>query len=170
MAKHLFREKELSWLAFNERLLQEADRTDVPLIERLKFLGIYSNNLDEFFRVKVAILKRWNVNSPLPNPANLLKEIQEIVMVQSERFSQIYDRIIRDLESEKIFILNETQLNEEQGRFVKAFYEKSLRSKLMPIILSKKRELPDLRDAMIYLAVELRTKGEKEKEIKALLS
>lgn len=169
MAKQLFRDKELSWLAFNERLLQEADRTDVPLIERLKFLGIYSNNLDEFFRVKVAILKRWNVNSPLPNPANLLKEIQEIVMVQSERFSQIYDRIIRDLESEKIFILNETQLNEEQGRFVKAFYEKSLRSKLMPIILSKKRELPDLRDAMIYLAVELRTKGEKEKEIKALI-
>ena len=83
-------------------------------------------------------------------------------MVQSERFSQIYDRIIRDLEREKIFILNETQLNEEQGRFVKAFYEKSLRSKLMPIILSNKRELPDLRDAMIYLAVELRTKGEKE--------
>lgn len=169
MAKIVSREKELSWLAFNERLLQEADRVDVPLLERLKFLGIYSNNLDEFFRVKVAILKRWSIQSGTPNPANLLKEIQEIVLVQSDRFSEIYDRIIHALESENIFILNETQLSDEQGRFVKEFYEKSLRSKLMPIILSKKRELPDLRDAMIYLAVELRTMDEKAKEIKALI-
>lgn len=169
MAKYQYRNKELSWLSFNERLLQEADRKDVPLIERLKFLGIYSSNLDEFFRVKVAILKRWGLNRGTNNPASLLKQIQEIVLQQSERFSLIYDHIIRDLETEKIFILNETQLTPEQGLFVKEFYEKSLRAKLMPIILSKKRELPDLRDAAIYLAVELRTKGDKEKDIKALI-
>ena len=170
MNRYSYRAKELSWLSFNERLLQEADRIEIPLIERLKFLGIYSNNLDEFFRVKVAILKRCSGSSEVGNPATLLKKIQEIVVAQSKRFSTIYDRIILDLEKEDIYILNETQLNPEQGQFVREFYEKTLRPMLMPIIISKKRDLPDLKDAVIYLAVELKTIGDDgAKTIRSLI-
>lgn len=170
MKRYQYRAKELSWLSFNERLLQEASRKEVPLLERLKFLGIYSSNLDEFFRVKVALIKRSLGSVAGSDPGRLLKQIQEIVVSQSNQFSTIYDDIICELEKEKIFILNETQLNEEQGKFVKEYYEKTLRSKLMPVILSRKRELPELRDAIIYLAVEMKGIVEgQEKIIRSLL-
>lgn len=124
--------KEITWLAFNERVLQEADKPEVPLIERIKFLGIYSNNMDEFFRVRVAILKRLaQLGHPKKfdgiNPNEILKEINRIVMLQSLEFARVYENIILDFEKENIFFINEKQLNEQQGQFVRQFFVKNVR-------------------------------------------
>lgn len=154
------RNKEVSWLSFNERLLQEASRHEVPLIERLKFLGIYSNNLDEFFRVRVAILRRLASIGNLTlsegeKPHDILEKIEEIVVAQSYRFEEIYNQILRELADEGIFIINEKQLTPEQGDYVTAYFKKEVRPRIMPIILKKSLPLPLLRDDAIYLAVIL---------------
>jgi polyphosphate kinase len=158
--------KEITWLAFNERVLQEADKPEVPLIERIKFLGIYSNNMDEFFRVRVAILRRLaQLGHPKKfdgiNPNEILKEINRIVMLQSLEFARVYENIILDFEKENIFFINEKQLNEQQGQFVRQFFVKNVRPRIMPLIITKERELPDLKDETIYLAVQLKTYTKK---------
>ncbi|MBN2166282.1 MAG: polyphosphate kinase 1 [Marinilabiliaceae bacterium] len=165
--------KEISWMAFNERVLQEAARKNVPLIERIKFLGIYSNNLDEFFRVRVAILKRLTILTDSSiyekySPADTLIKINQLVIKQSERFLQVYEDIIKDLEKENIYILNENTLNKEQGQFVRNYFTKHIRPRLMPLIINNERNLPDLRDEAIYLAVQFTTK-EKNNETYALI-
>jgi len=155
-----YRSKELSWLSFNERLLQEAEKQTVPLIERIKFLGIYSNNLDEFFRVRVAILKRiaqLDSNTFLDGgyPLDILKEIRLLVQKQQERFGKIYAGLIKELAENDIHLINEEQLTPEQGEFVLEYFQNKVRPKLMPIIVAKSRNVPDLKDDAIYLAVEL---------------
>ncbi len=155
-----FRSKEISWLSFNDRVLQEASRRNVPLIERIKFLGIYSNNMDEFFRVRVAVLKRivqLDKNTVFEGgaPKDILKDIHNEVIRQSRKFAKTYDDIIEGLQEEGIYLINETDLTEDQGNFVKRYFQKKVRGNLMPIIISKKRELPDLSDNGIYLGVYL---------------
>ena len=155
-----FRSKEISWLSFNDRVLQEASRKNVPLIERIKFLGIYSNNMDEFFRVRVAVLKRivqLDKNTVFEGGAakDILKDIHNEVIRQSRKFAKTYDDIIEGLQEEGIYLINETDLTEDQGNFVKRYFQKKVRGNLMPIIISKKRELPDLSDNGIYLGVYL---------------
>jgi polyphosphate kinase len=155
-----YRSKELSWLSFNERLLQEAEKPEVPLIERIKFLGIYSNNLDEFFRVRVAILKRiaqLNRNKMLDGgyPLDILNELHKTVLRQQKRFSTIYNSLINELKEHDIHLINEKQLTETQGLFVHEYFQSNVRPNLMPIILTKNLELPDLHDDAIYFAIEL---------------
>ena len=161
MSVENFRSKEISWLSFNERVLQEASRDNVPLIERIKFLGIYSNNMDEFFRVRVAILKRIVQLDKTTvfeggSPQEILKEINELVVKQGKMFGEVYDKIIADLAKEDIYILNEKDLTDDQGEFVKRYFQKKVRGNLMPIIINKRRPLPDLADDGIYLAVYLK--------------
>ncbi|HWR99727.1 MAG TPA: polyphosphate kinase 1 [Prolixibacteraceae bacterium] len=160
------RNKELSWLSFNERLLQEASKKEVPLIERLKFLGIYSNNLDEFFRIKVAILRRLATIDNLvltegEQPAEILNQIEQTVVKQSKWFERIYSQLLKDLAEEDIFIINETQLTAEQGEYVTAFFKEEVRPRIMPVIVKKNQPLPSLNDDAIYLAVVM-TKSKKE--------
>ena len=154
------RSKEISWLSFNERLLQEASKNEVPLIERLKFLGIYSNNLDEFFRVRVAILRRLAMIGQLElaeggNPREVLSQIEEIVVEHSIRFEDIYNQILKELADENIYIINEKQLTAEQGEYVTLFFKREVRPRIMPIILKKSTKMPLLRDDAIYLAVDM---------------
>lgn len=156
----LLRSKEISWLSFNERLLQEASKPEVPLIERLKFLGIYSNNLDEFFRVRVAILRRLAMIGQLTlaeggNPRDVLSQIEEIVIEQSNRFEEIYNQILKELAEENIYIINEKQLTTEQGEYVTLYFKREVRPRIMPIILRKGAKMPLLRDDAIYLAVDM---------------
>ncbi|MGA1976792.1 MAG: polyphosphate kinase 1 [Bacteroidales bacterium] len=167
--------KEISWLSFNERVLQEAENKEVPLIERFKFLGIYSNNLDEYFRVRVATLKRLSQFGLKSkdilgyNPKATLKKIQEIVIEQNVRFEKIYSTLIQELDKHKIHIINEKQLNHEQSEFVRNYFITEVRNRLMPYLIEKDAELPNLTDDAIYLAISLYKKKDPGKKRYALL-
>ena len=160
-----YRNKEISWLSFNGRVLQEAADPSVPLFERLRFLGIFSTNQDEFFRVRVATLKRLaQVRKHTPdllrdNPKRILKEIQTQVLEQQKIFNGVYQDILVALAHEDIYIVNEKQLNPEQSSFVRSYFRREVRPKLIPLMLDQIDDLPDLRDQSIYLAVML-SKGE----------
>lgn len=161
--------KEISWLSFNERVLQEADNKNVPLLERLKFLGIYSNNLDEYFRVRVATLKRLtdyrNAKEILGyDPRKTLKKIQKIVLSQNQVFEKIYSDIIKELAKNKIHIINETQLDKSQSEFVADFFHNEVRTRLMPFMIEPDSNLPNLTDDAIYLAILLRKKKSNKRK------
>ncbi len=153
--------KEISWLSFNERVLQEAENKDVPLLERFKFLGIYSNNLDEYFRVRVATLRKLShlgaksKNILGYNPKATLKRIQEIVLEQNTKFEKIYKSLIQELSNHNIYIINEKELNQEQSEFVREYFLTEVRTRLMPFMIEKDSELPNLTDDAIYLAIQL---------------
>ena len=158
--KHINRE--LSWLQFNERVLQEAMDYSVPIIERLRFLGIFSNNRDEFFRVRVASIRRMTqvVSGKEEklgfSPRKLLKDIQQTVEQQEVLFTNTFRKIISDLEKENIFFKNETELSPLQKVFVQQYFQEKVRPLLFPIILNNLSNPDALRDNSIYLALWLR--------------
>lgn len=153
--------RETSWLHFNGRVLQEAADPRNPLIERLKFLGIFSNNRDEFFRVRVATLTRMikvdRLHHALSvNPRKTLKEINEIVVSQEKDFIRIYQEIVNELRMQDIFIINETQLTESQGALIRRYFQEQVRVFLFPMMISNLKDMSSLRDKSIYLAVTLK--------------
>ena len=159
--------REISWLYFNDRVLQEAADITVPLIDRVKFLAIFSSNLDEFYRVRVATLTRLaNLNEKSKallgyNPKKVLNQIKTLVVKQEKKFNNLYENIIvKQLAEEKIFILNEKQLNVARGAFVKKHFREKLLSTLVPIMLDDAMPMPELHDRAIYFFVKL-TKGKK---------
>jgi polyphosphate kinase len=166
--------KEISWLSFNGRVLQEAENKEVPLIERFKFLGIYSNNLDEYFRVRVATLKRLSQFGARSktilgySTKATLKKIHEIVLSQNAKFEKIYSGLIRELDNHKIHIVNEKQLNPEQTEFVQKYFHKEVRTRLMPFLIEKDTDLPNLTDDAIYLAIYLEKKETQKKRFALL--
>jgi polyphosphate kinase len=166
--------KEISWLSFNARVLQEAENKEVPLLERFKFLGIYSNNLDEYFRVRVAGLKRL---STLPSkskvilgydPKATLKTIHEIVISHNEKFERIYAGLLKELAMHNTHIIDEKQLNQEQAEFVRKYFHTEVRTRLMPFLIEKDSSMPNLTDDAIYLAIHL-SKKDTQKNRYALL-
>ncbi len=153
--------RELSWLAFNERVLQEAMDPDVPLIERFRFLGIYSNNQDEFFKVRVATIKRMiDVGETLggrnnEKPKKILNEIQKKVILLSDKFELTYQTLIRDLAKHHIHIINEQQLDGVQAEYARTFFQDKVLSVITPVMLHNVKKFPQLRDKSIYLAIKM---------------
>ena len=151
--------RDISWLSFNARVLQEAADPTVPLRERIRFLGIFSNNLDEFFRVRVATLKRMiQVGSKSKmhleaNPESILEEIQMTVLNQQSEFNRIWYGILEELKEEKIFLVTEKDLNPEQQEFVQRYYEEEVSPNVIPLMIESIQELTFLRDKSIYLGV-----------------
>ena len=162
--------REISWLSFNARVLQEAEDRSVPLFERLRFIGIFSNNLDEFFRVRVASVRRMldleNDEEILGDytAVSLYNKIQETVNVQQQRLQEIYREILQEMEAENIFIVNEKQLSREQGIVIRQYFQKKVLPNLVPIMVSKDNKFPYLRDRSVYLAVKMSNSEKSEKQ------
>ncbi len=163
-------------MLFNERVLQEAENTETPLLERLKFLAIFSSNNDEFFRVRVATLRRGEkktvrkAQSETQFSADItLAEIQRIAVIQQDRFNKVYTSILKELALQKIFIINELQLTDEQKIPVKEYFHKEVLPYLFPILIDDLKQIPHLRDRSIYLAVKLSDTTEQLKSKHALI-
>ena len=172
--------RDISWLSFNARVLQEAADNTVPLKERIKFLGIFSNNTDEFFRVRVATLKRMielenklhkgKLNMHLEeSPEKILEEIQLIVLRQQNEFHRVWEEIIEELRKENIFLVTEKQLTREQKVFVLRYFEEEVRSNIIPLMIENIPQLPYLRDKSIYLGVVMSSRDYAYKQKYALI-
>ena len=165
--KYIDREK--SWLAFNARVLQEAADDSVPLLDRLRFLGIFSNNLDEFFRVRFAAIRRLSLSGKSGekilggiSAQQLVKDITEIVIEHQTESLLILKGIENELETENIFIINENEISVEQEIFLKDFFIQKLSPELVTIILNDLAEFPLLKDNLGYLAIKLVMKTDAE--------
>ncbi|ERK13773.1 MAG: polyphosphate kinase 1 [Pantoea sp.] len=156
----LYIEKELSWLSFNERVLQEAADKSNPLIERMRFLGIYSNNLDEFYKVRFADLKRRILigeeqGSP-STPRHLLKKIQQRVLKSDQEFDALYNDLLLEMARNQIFLINERQLSPNQQVWLRYYFKHQLRQHITPILVNHDTDLIEfLKDDYTYLAVEI---------------
>lgn len=167
--------RDISWLSFNARVLQEAADPSVPLRERIRFLGIFSNNMDEFFRVRVATLKRMiqfgnKANMHLENdPQQIIDEIQMTVLNQQGEFNRIWEEVLKQLNDQKIFLRTEKELNPEQQAFVRNHFEEEVSSDVIPLMIENIPEFPMLRDKSIYLAVIMWKKESALKKKYALI-
>lgn len=169
--KNLYVERDISWMYFNQRILLEAAKPEVPILERLSFLGIYSNNLDEFFRVRVATLNRIveyadkNIKKERDTAANTLKQIGKLYNCYHNQFEHIFADILEELKQENIYIINETELTSEQEEFITSFYRNELNGSTNPLFLTSSCSLGEQTDEDIYLAVRL-TRCDVEGKIK----
>jgi polyphosphate kinase len=156
----LYIEKELSWLSFNERVLQEAADKSNPLIERMRFLGIYSNNLEEFYKVRFADLKRRIlIGEEQGTPTSLrhlLKKIQLRVQKSDQEFDALYNDLLLEMARNQIFLINERQLSPNQQEWLRYYFKHQLRQHVTPILINHDTDLIEfLKDDYTYLAVEI---------------
>ncbi len=167
--------RDISWLSFNARVLQEAADSTVPLRERIRFLGIFSNNMDEFFRVRVATLRRMiqfgnKANMHLENnPQQIIDEIQMTVLNQQGEFNRIWEQVLLQLNEQKIFLRTEKELSPEQQIFVRNYFEEDVSSDVIPLMIENIPDFPMLRDKSIYLAVVMWKKESALKKKYALI-
>ncbi len=170
-----FINREISWLSFNERVLQEAQDPTTPLIERLKFLGIFSNNRDEFYRVRVATIKRLSklgrkaIAIYGEDPKELLSKLQRKVIEQQNQFETTYQLLLKELAKNQVYIINETQLSITQQQYVRDYFESEVMPSLFPIMVDDSKPFPYMKDKVSYLYVKLNPKQEKQKMRYALI-
>lgn len=171
-----FNPRDITWLAFNERVLQEAMDESVPLPLRIRFLGIFSNNLDEFFRVRVAGLKRaMDFKNKLLSesfyqpPSKILKKITETVIQQQDNFNKTWDKIQEEMAEKKVFIKTHKNLNKEQREFVKTYFDEEVESNVIPILLHENTPMPYLRDKSLYIGIAMRKKEWQYKSSYAII-
>lgn len=168
MLKNVYVDRDISWMYFNHRILQEANKEYVPLHERLSFLGIYSNNLDEFFRVRVASLNRMLEGKVSHETEQQLRKTLKVINKLNETYSKEYtesvEKVFHELELHNIRLLTETELNDEQKEFLHSFFLDKLNGSINPIWLSEIDDFSSLEDNRIYLIVEkTEDKGGKKK-------
>ena len=154
-------DRDLSWMYFNRRILQEAGKTDIPLLERLSFLGIYSNNLDEFFRVRMATLSRIaecedkSVRIEREHARELIKQINKLNNAYAKEFEHTIGEVRKGMRAENIFLLKEDELDEEQQHFIRVFFRQKLSGFTSAVWLSAVKSLTDETDENIYLAIKM---------------
>ncbi len=153
--------RDISWLSFNARVLQEAKDDSNHIYDRLRFLGIFSNNLDEFFRVRVATLSRMERLGKAAkvhleeNPGKILKRIQETVLKQQSTFDSTYNQVIKEMTKKNVYIKNERRLTKKQKEFVTNYFNDKVRTQTVPLMIESILHMPYLRDKSVYLACVL---------------
>lgn len=160
--QYKYKNREISWLSFNERVLQEAVDESVPLVERLKFLGIYSSNMDEFFRIRFPVLLRYRNNEALYrfelagfSTDELLQQVQEKIFANNRLFEICFQNLVKELEKNKIKLVNEQNISPMHKSYVVNYFDEHVRSHIIPIILDQHKKIPTLVDKSIYLATKL---------------
>ncbi len=160
--------REISWLSFNERVLQEASDPKVPLLERLRFVGIFSNNMDEFFKVRYAKIQRISMGKipgksrhEIREAKRLLKQITDIAIKQQEKMRRVRRQIIEELRNHDVNIIDESKLDVQQGEFVRDFFLEKVSPRLFTIILNDLPEFPIIKDSSVYLSVKMSKQGEE---------
>lgn len=160
-----FIDKELSWLSFNERVLQEAGSKDSPLIQRLHYLGIFSNNMDEFYRVRVADVSRLAAFAAKTETQerfnDLLEKIQDRTKLLQKQFDRVFLDVLSALNKQHIYLINESQLDKEQALYVEQYFDRAVLPELDPVLLETGKPFPRVIDGYIYLAAKILT-GEKQ--------
>jgi len=166
MKKYTFKNRELSWLDFNERVLQEAADITVPLIERLRFIGIFSNNLDEFYKVRYATVKRLALSKERvkkfykgENAKDLLNLITERAIELQNRSNLILDFILKDLEKENIFIVDEQAIPKDSISYIESFFLDKIQPKLKIVLLNEKDDFPQLSESSCFLIIKIESKN-----------
>ena len=166
MKKYTFKNRELSWLDFNERVLQEAADITVPLIERLRFIGIFSNNLDEFYKVRYATVKRLALSKEKvkkfykgENAKDLLNLITERAIELQYRSNLILDFILKDLEKENIFIVDEQAIPKDSISYIESFFLDKIQPKLKIVLLNEKDDFPQLSESSCFLIIKVESKN-----------
>lgn len=161
----IYNPRDITWLAFNERVLQEAMDISVPLPLRIRFLGIFSNNLDEFFRVRVAGLRRamefkdkFITDSFFEPPSKILAKINDIAIQQQKTFDKVWKKLQEEMAEQKVFIRTAGDLTDEQKIFVKKYFDEVVESHLIPTLLHENKPMPYLRDKSLYLGIAMRKK------------
>ena len=168
-------DRELSWLSFNYRVLQEAKDPTVPLYERIKFIAIFSSNLEEFFRIRVAGIRTLLDLSKKTqraldfDPAKLLNKITKTVTAHQEEYGQIFrEQIMPDLNKSNILLVNETQLNKEQSNFVTDYFYDNILLHISPMMIVKRKVSPFMKSGLLYLAIKLSPKHETDEPPKRI--